>query len=408
LFAQNQSMQTETSEFLSSTNDDFLSQKSKTFYSGFFITLPVFMGYACCFSLQQKLSKVFGLTEGVSGDKRSKIYGVGCSFVFFFNLIFRVFGHNVIFGWLSQRNRVIAALCSMIVSMTLLSFLSYSETPPSLAWVFISYAFAGVCEGSYGPNMLNVVQYMGDTSVYVIMAMPTGVAIISLFAFFMISIGTPFQYFYIITAICLVLAIILYLFTIYPETKRVQTKRSNFNLSLFGHDLLEIKNWFPQIAFVSCVFLVNMMCLSLFNPGCTLYAYQNRVNYHLFGFTFSHDTFIMLYNFGSFLGDFVSRKIMNNKRIISPIWYFLLLVMAFFINVSLIPEIAPFAAFGFSWANGGLYVQSTKFIHELFANNYHLTAISTWLFLGDCGSTLGSNLVQYLRPVIADMKKIMY
>ena len=99
--------------------------KEKTYYIAFFITLPVFMGYACCFALQRNLSLVFGLTEGVSGTNLSKIYGLGVSFVYFFNLIFRVFGHNIIFGCLSPRNRIIAALSADIIGMSLLSFFTY-------------------------------------------------------------------------------------------------------------------------------------------------------------------------------------------------------------------------------------------------------------------------------------------
>jgi hypothetical protein len=382
--------------------------KEKTFKIAFLITLPVFMGYACCFSLQHRLSKVFGLTDGASGDKTSQLYGFATSFVFLFNLIFRVLGHNLAMACASPKYRVIISLCSMIIAMIMISFLSYSKTPPSIAWVFISYAFAGVCEGSYGPNILNVVNHMGDTRLYVVMAMPCGVACISLVAFALMGFGCPFQIFYIITACLLACSIIIYFFTVFPEANRVQTKESNFNLKDFWGDCKEICQWFPKIAFVSIVFFFNMMCLSLFNPGCTLYTYQERVTFRLFGFTLSHDTFIMIYNLGSFLGDFVSRKVMNKKRIINPIWYFLLLVFAFIINISLIPEIAPFAAFGFSWANGGLYVQSTKFIGSIFQDKYHLTATSTWLFIGDAGSTIGSNLVQPMRPIIASIKKKMF
>jgi len=381
---------------------------NKTFKVAFLITMPVFMAYACCFSLQHRLSFVFGLTEGVSGDSRSKIYGVGTSFVYFFNLIFRVFGHNIFMGCYTPRVRVIISLFSMIVGMIMLSFLSYSSEPPALAWVFISYAFCGVCEGSYGPNMLNVVNHLGDTRLYVVLAMPVGVATISIVAFALMANGVPFQWFYIITAIALACAIVLYYFTIFPLVNDSSNHQNEFKLADFWRDLKEIGNWFPKIWWHSLVFLVNMVCLALFNPGCTLYVYQSRVRFRLFGWTLHHDWFLFLYNIGSFLGDFVSRRVMNHKKIINPIFYFMLLCFAFTINVSLIPEIAPFAAFGFSWANGGLYCQSTKYISELFKEGYHLTATSSWLFIGDIGSTTGSNLVQFIRPVMAKLKSIMY
>jgi hypothetical protein len=181
-----------------------------------------------------------------------------------------------------------------------------------------------------------------------------------------------------------------------------------FDLRQFIKDLKEIRKWFPKIFLHSIVFLLNMLCLSLFNPGAVLYAYSTRVTYRLFGFTTSHDVFILTYNLGSFIGDFVSRHVMVKHRIVSPIWFFLLLVMGFGLVISFIPEIAPLAAFGFSWANGGLYSQTTKLIGDLFIMEYHLTVTSTWLFLGDVGSTLGSLIIQFVRPAIAGLKAEMY
>lgn len=383
-------------------------KKTNTYKIAFLITMPVFMGYACCFSLQKKLSIVFGLTDGVSGDTKSKIYGVGTSFVYFFNLIFRVFGHNICFGCFAPKIRVVISLCSMIIGMIMLSILSFQKEPPHLAWVFISYAFCGVCEGSYGPNMLNVVNHLGDTRLWVVLAMPVGVATISIVAFAFMAFGVPFQYFYIITAAMLAIAIVIYMFTIYPKADIPGGHQNNFNLKDFGYDLKEIGQWFPKIWVHSLVFLVNMVCLSLFNPGCTLFVYQSRVTFRLFGFTIANEWFIFMYNIGSFLGDYFSRRVMNNRKIIHPLFYFAMLVFGFFINVSVIPEIAPFAAFLFSWANGGLYVQSTKHIGLCFKEKYHLTATSTWLFIGDAGSTSGANLVQFLRPVIGSLKQKMY
>lgn len=400
----------EENGLVSMTSESVTQPQNKTYKIGFLITLPVFMGYACCFSLQEKLSHVFGLTEGVSGTRLSYIYGIGTSFVYFFNLIFRVLGHNILFGCLHPRNRVICAFVSLIIGMTFLSFLSFQKTPPNVCWVFISYGFIGVNEGSYGPNMLNVVNNMGQTRLYVVLAMPVGVALITLGAFGLMSFGVPFQAFYIATAVMGAIAIVIYLLTIYRNSLAMEseTEHSQFNLKDFLNDYKEIKNWFPKIWVHSLIFFVNMICLGLFNPGCTLYAYQSRVTFRLFKFTISHDLFIFIYNLGGFLGDYTSRKVMDKKKIIHPLFYFLLLIFGLGINLSLIPEIAPFAAFSFMWANGGLYSQSTKLIGETFTHKYHLTATSTWLFIGDGGSTLGSNLVQFIRSSISTLKSKMY
>jgi hypothetical protein len=238
--------------------------------------------------------------------------------------------------------------------------------------------------------------------------MPAGVGTITIVGFGLMALGMPFQALYIATAVVAAISILLYLFTIYPAARAVDSASNSFDLRQFGQDILEIKMWFPKIWLHSLVFIVNMMCLAMFNPGCTLYAYQERVTYRLFGFTLSHDWFMLLYNLGSFLGDFISRRVMNRLRIVNPIWFFVLLCVSLSLNLVLIPEIAPLAAFGFSWANGGMYCQSTKLIGTVFIDEYHLTATSTWLFLGDVGSTLGSNLIQPVRPSLADLKSKMF
>ncbi|EAY22066.1 hypothetical protein TVAG_457010 [Trichomonas vaginalis G3] len=381
------------------------STKDKTYISAFFITAPVFIGYACCFSLQHRLGNVFGLADGAAGNSRSYYYGIGTSFVYFFNLIFRVIGHNLLFGCFSPRVRVIIALASMIVGQTMLSVVAMAKSPPHLAWVFISYAFCGVCEGSYCPNMFNVVNNLGKTRQQVVTAIPFGVSLITILGFALFSFGMPFQLCYMFTSVCTFGAIILYLIKIYPVAN---TSASTFSFKDFFNDFKNIKEWFPKIWGHCLVFIINMFCLSLFNPGCTLYAFNERVHYKLLGFTLPHDAFILTCNIGNFLGDLLSRIVMDRKRIINPMFFFILLIFGIITNLALIPEITPLASFVFGWANGGLYTQTTKLIGLLFVDKYHLTAMSTWLFVGDIGSTSGSNCVQPMRPVLVGIKQIEY
>jgi hypothetical protein len=291
--------------------------------------------------------------------------------------------------------------------MTVLATVGSRKVPPyqSVAWVFVAYAFMGICEGTYGPNMLNVVNHMGDTRTWVILAMPCGVATITIVGFGFMAFGMPYYWLYVAAGGLAVVAIVVYLLTLYRVAGEVA---DDFDLKKFRSEVKQFGKWFPQIGWHSGVFIVNMVCLAMFNPGCTLYAYSTRVTYRLFGFTTSHDVFMVTYNVGSFLGDFVSRRVMVRKRIVSPLWFFVLLLVAFGLVISLVPEIAPLAAFGFSWANGGLYSQTTRLIGDLFTMEFHLTAMSTWLFLGDVGSTVGSLLIQEVRPGIATLKANMY
>jgi hypothetical protein len=253
--------------------------------------------------------------------------------------------------------------------------------------------------------MFSIVHSLGDTRRWVILAMPTGVASITIVGFGLIAIGVPYQLFYVIAAVLGIVSIFLYRFTIWPLAR---DESANFDLTQFKNDILEIKQWFPLIFAHSLVFAIDMACLTLFNPGCTLYVYRSRVTYRLFGVTIGHSWFMLLYNSGSFLGDFLSRRIMDERRIVHPGCYAVLLVLSVTMNLALIPEIAPLAAFGVSWVTGALYCQSTRLISELFTERYHLTATSLWLFLGDVGSTSGSNLVQLLTPVILALKSRMF
>jgi hypothetical protein len=386
------------------------SDTKRTHPVAFLITFPVFMGYACCFSLQKRLSTVIGLTDGVSGNAQAKVFGIAVTFVYFFNLLFRVFGHNIVFGCLAPRYRILCALGSCCIAMTVLAVIGSRPVPPfqSVVWVFIAYAFMGTCEGTFGPNMLNIVNHLGDTRGWVVLAMPCGVATITIGGFALMAAGMPYYALYLATAALSLSSVCLYLCTIFRATSAVDPATTEFDLRQFLADLREIRQWFPKIWSHCLVFIVDMLCLSMFNPGCTLYAYSTRVTCRLFGFTLGNDMFMLAYNIGSFSGDFLSRRVMAKRTIVSPIWFLLLLGFAFALVMSLIPEIAPLAAFGFSWANGGLYAQTTRLIGEEFTEGYHLTATSTWLFLGDVGSTTGSMIIQVVRPYIAGLKAIMY
>jgi MFS family permease len=364
------------------------------------------MAYACCFSLQKHLATQFGLYEGISGSHLSRVYGIGVSFVFFFNLLFRV-GHNLVFGCLGPRNRIVVALCSVMVGMSILFFVSVLQVPPYLngAWVFVAYAFVGVGNGTFSPNILNIVHPLGETRRWVVLAMPSGVASITIFGFALIGLGLPYQFFYATVALATAVAVIVYLRTIYPIA---MSESETFDLKQFCVDLFEIKHWFPGIWRHAVAFAIEMLFFGLFGPGCTLYVYQRRVSYRLFGVTIGHSWFMFFYNCGTFLGDFISRRVMDQKTVVHPALHIGVAMFAFALNIALIPEIAPLAAFGFSWTNGTLYTQSTRLIGELFPERYHLTATSIWLFMGDLGATARSNLVQVLVPVIVALKAVMY
>lgn len=390
-----------------------IPDRQKTYKSAFFITLPVYIGYACCFSLQRKLSIVFGLTNGVTGTRLSFIYGIGTSFVYFFNLIFRVLGHNLFFGSFHPRDRVLISLLSQFIGMLLLAYFSLQNTTQNIIWVFISYSFAGICIGTFEPNMLNIVNNLGSTRIYVLLAMPCGCSCITILGFCLMTFGFPYQLFYIFTIIFCTISIILYYSTIYKASKsnevQIENRQRMFNFHSFYNDLLKIQEWFPKIGLHCLCTFINNILVSLFIPGCTLFEYSKRITYRFIGnITIKNEIFMLLFNCGSFLGNFCSMKIMNKKRIISPFLFNIMGVFGVILNLSLIPEIAPLSSFLLMSANGGIACQSSKLIGKLFTENYHLTATSSFLFFGDFGSMIGSNLIQPFLPYIISMKSKMF
>lgn len=385
----------------------------KTYKSAFFISLPVYIAYACCFSLQRKLSVVFGLANGVTGTRLSYIYGIGTSFVYFFNLIFRFLGHNLFFGFLHPRDRVFAALFSQLIGMLLLAYFSLQTTVQNVIWVFISYSFVGICVGSFEPNMLNIVNNFGSTRIYVLISTPCGCSCVTILGFCLMTFGFPYQFFYIIAIIGCIISMNLYYFTIYRASKEhdhlTENHHAKFSLSSFYNDILKIGEWFPKIGLnCFCTFLNNILT-SLFIPGCTLYEYSRRVTLRLFSnLTIKNEIFMLCFNCGSFLGNFCSMRIMNKKRIICPLLFNILTILGVFLNLALIPEFAPVSSFLMMSANGGISCQSSKLIGQLFHEKYHLTALSSFLFFGDLGSIIGSNLIQPFIPFIVSIKSKMY
>ncbi len=62
-----------------------------------------------------------------------------------------------------------------------------------------------------------------------------------------------------------------------------------------------------------------------------------------------------------------------------------------------VPLLAPFGLGLVFFANGFIYATSTKRIDATVEPQYNLIALSFWLFVGDIGSVIGSNLVSFVK-----------
>jgi predicted membrane protein len=54
---------------------------------------------------------------------------------------------------------------------------------------------------------------------------------------------------------------------------------------------------------------------------------------------------------------------------------------------------SPLCAFGIAFANGAIYAQSARYIDKNVPIAYNLVSLSVWLFVGDIGSVIGSNVL---------------
>ena len=88
------------------------------------------------------------------GAQEPHIFGVACSMLYLGNLFFRL-GHNVVFGFLTSRMRVVLSMTSMALSMwTVFSIFVWFRDPSYVWMVFLGYGFGGLAIGMSGSSLL--------------------------------------------------------------------------------------------------------------------------------------------------------------------------------------------------------------------------------------------------------------
>jgi len=105
--------------------------------SAIFCVIPLFMGYACLFSLQGKIKDAYGIT---TKGERFDQFGNAVSFLYMGNLVFR-FAHNLLFFCFSPRIRVVISMVCMMASLNVLLWgVFICKLTNTLAWVYVAYA----------------------------------------------------------------------------------------------------------------------------------------------------------------------------------------------------------------------------------------------------------------------------
>ncbi len=150
-----------------------------------------------------------------------------------------------------------------------------------------------------------------------------------------------------------------------------------------------------------------MFCVSLFT-GLVLYIYDG--NYvQLFpncDIVMDKNWYFVVFNLCSMMGDTLGRKtayVVGKKTVFFGKYPFVLLVFSLFGTILCTFKYGSLCAIGISlimFGNGILYGSTTKHIDKCIDKQYNLIALSMWLFVGDIGSVIGSNLIEPIKLII--------
>lgn len=325
------------------------------------------------------------------------------------NLLFRLL-HNVIFAAFTPRIRVVISLVSMSFSMAILICSYWMFRSTSVIVVYVAYLIGGIGIGSFESNILATITPLGhDTKLWAMMGISVGFFLITVGGYaFMAITGLDVLYIYITVGIACFLSIFLWLFRIPIPTSYRETGQS---FSQFMGHLRSWREWLPAVKWHCIALLVDMFCLS-YNTAINQYIYDGQ-QFPLFGviaprfMIIDQNVFLMLLNLFQFIGDISGRKIIYYFKLNTKPCYFLVLsVLGLMGCMSKVPVIALISTMLVMLANGLIYSSSTYFMDNQLVGGdrkYLLTSLSVWLFIGDIGSVVGSNVWESIVPVVCDL-----
>lgn len=366
-----------------------------------FTTLPLFMGYAGMITQQEHIKTKLGISKD-SPD--AYIFGVGTSFLYLGNLIFRLL-HNILFTCMKPRQRVMLAYASMVVSQLVIGFAYYVANSTHLAWVFVAYIVAGVGIGTFESNLMSCLTPLGHTSKsWAVLGIPVGFNMISIGTYIMFAVKpddvTLQMSVYFFIACANVFGLFFYAFFI----PNIEFAATNDTVMTFFVDLKKITHWFPTIWKHCLALAIDMCCVSIFSSVFYyIYDLDHIPLWYMSETTIPVNAFRAIYNTLSFLGDFTSRRIAYRDKERNPLYFLVLSCVGTGIILSKQAIIAPLGMFLVMFANGSIYAQSTKYVDNKVGEKYNLMALSAWLFLGDVGSFCGAQGVQAIQAGIGPL-----
>ena len=368
-----------------------------------FTTIPVFMGYSSMIVLQEGLKSQIG----ISGDDRqqSYVYGIAVGFLYIGNLVFRLL-HNILFTCMKPHQRVMLSYSCMTISTSLLLFPYFVFNTDSIVFVFLAYMCAGVGIGTFESNLISCLTPLGHpTKCWAVVGIPVGFNSISVGSF-ILTAALPHNPYVIGSIYGLVAGMNIFgMFFYYFCVPDVEFEASGDSVMTFIEDIKRWRQWFP-IIWKHCIALsFDMFCVSLFS-SVVLYVYNVDPIpiWPRSETTMPKNAFLGVYFAFSFLGDFISRRVAYRTRELNPFFFWILNAAGVGVILSKTVLVAPFGMFMIMFGNGSIYAQTTRYVDNYVPKQFNLIALSVWLFIGDMGSYIGSQVTQPLRTAIGEVE----
>ncbi len=382
--------------------DDNAATSTPAWRLAILTTLPLFMGYSGMIVLQGYIKARLHIPNGA--NEQSYVFGVGVSFLYLGNLIFRLM-HNVLFTCMKPRQRVMLAYTAMFLAHAVLAIAYYVVNSESVAWTFVAYMLSGIGIGTFESNLISCLTPLGhQTKMWAVIGIPVGFNIVSIGSFILFAIfPDDFHlqmalYFFI--AVANLGGLLFYIFVV----PNIEFEASYSNAKSFLKDLVRVKQWVPEIWKHCLALCIDMFCVSVFSAAVNfIFDVEEIPLWPDSSVVMPKNAFKAWYYTLSFLGDFSARRVAYYDRARNPFWFIILTAIGTGMILSKVALIAPFGMFFVMFANGSIYAQTTKHVDNCVPKKFNLAALSIWLFVGDVGSFVGAQIVQPLRGALGDV-----